>query len=101
MINGASSIFLLKLFYFKKKTQTFRLSSDGPHQCLLSFIFYLEIFIIYSILTILAISLLKELKNESVPKNWNSSDRFHSLEDYLVNEGIVNTKYKIIHLSHF
>ena len=50
---------------------------------------------------ILAISLLKELKNESVPKNWNSSDRFHSLEDYLVNEGIVNTKYKIIHLSHF
>ena len=39
--------------------------------------------------------MLKELKNESVPKNWNSSDRFHSLEDYLVSEGNVVINYEI------
>ena len=39
--------------------------------------------------------MLKELKNESVPKNWNSSDRFHSLEDYLASEGNVVINYEI------
>jgi hypothetical protein len=37
-----------------------------------------------------AISLLKELQNESIPGEWRS-DKFHSLHDYLINEGKLKT----------
>eukprot|EP00111_Clytia_hemisphaerica_P003116 TCONS_00008846-protein len=46
-----------------------------------------------------AMDLLKELKKEELPQDWKSTERFHSLDDYLISEGIQSSDVKEVEIS--
>ena len=43
--------------------------------------------------------LLKELKKEELPDDWKSTERFHSLDDYLISEGTWGGAHKFEYLT--